>query len=138
MKEKGNLIQDLENYWFDSQYHLERCKDVEKLNLEIVKLKAKVHDMEYKHYDATSVNIQIEILNSKLAMEEKALKSYAQKRKYIEDRIDKMPQPYKNILFLKYLKNNSFDEIASKMNYSSKRIYQLHKEALDKYSKISA
>ncbi len=133
MKEKGSLIQDLENYRFDKQYHQERSKDVKMLDLEIAKLKAQVLDMEHKHYDTTSINIQIDALHNRLTFEEKALKSYEQKRCFIEHKIENMSQPYKNILFLKYIKGYSFDEIASKMNYSSKKIYQLHKDAITNY-----
>ena len=41
------------------------------------------------------------------------------------------PQPYRVIFYLKYISLLTFDQIADKLNYSTKRIYQLHNEGLD-------
>ena len=42
-----------------------------------------------------------------------------------------LEQPYRNILFYRYIKFMTFDEIALKMNYSTPRIYQLHDHAIE-------
>lgn len=52
--------------------------------------------------------------------------------KFIEGTIDNLPQPYKNIFYFRYVKNLSYEKIAFNMNYSIQRIYQLHKEGLNK------
>lgn len=60
----------------------------------------------------------------------------------VEKAISNLDQPSKNILFYRYIKNNSYDIIALKLNYSPQRVYQLLKKALkefeDTYQKISA
>ena len=45
-----------------------------------------------------------------------------------------MPQPSKTILFARYVLNMSFGEIAKDLFYSPKRIYQLHKVAIEEFT----
>ncbi len=45
--------------------------------------------------------------------------------------IDAIEQPYKGIIYEKYVLLKSFDEIASTFSYSVQRIYQLHKKGLE-------
>ena len=54
------------------------------------------------------------------------------KKKYIETLFQKLIQPYQILMYLRYISFLTFDEIADRMNYSTKRIYQLHTEALNK------
>ena len=55
--------------------------------------------------------------------------------KQIESIINTLNQPSKLILILKYEKNYSIGEIAQELNYSTKRIYQLHNIALNDFNK---
>lgn len=45
--------------------------------------------------------------------------------------LDAIEQPYKGIIYEKYVMLKNFDEIASAYNYSVQRIYQLHKKGLE-------
>ena len=58
--------------------------------------------------------------------------SIIEKKKNIESLIQSLSQPYKTIMYMKYVSFMTFDEIASKMNYSTKRIYQLHSEGFSR------
>lgn len=129
----NSIIEELESYIYDHQYYLEKKKDVETLKVELDKLIRKIHDMKAKCYDTSATESQIEEINKSLQIEENRILKIAKNQELIETKIENMTQPYKNILFLKYLKGYSFDQIASKMNYSSKRIYQLHKDAIKIY-----
>lgn len=51
----------------------------------------------------------------------------------VEQTISSLNQPSKNILFYRYIKNNSYDMIALKLNYSQQRVYQLLKKALEEF-----
>ena len=66
---------------------------------------------------------------------DKLLKELSYKITKIENIIDSLPQPHKNILYYKYIKNLSHNKIAMKMDYSLQRIFQLQKEALYIFSK---
>ncbi len=133
MPEKEPHIKDLKNYKYDYQYYREKFKDVENLKQDVSLSLSRLNDMKIKKYDTTELDSKIKKLLEKQSLEEDALIKIMTKKQEIENRIENMPQPYKNILFLKYIRDNTFDEIASKMSYSNKRIYQLHKEALDIY-----
>ena len=128
-----NSIKKLRNYWFDAQYLNEIMQDIENLIKEIKILENHFKDNEHKGYDNSILEIKLLHLQSKRDSLSSLLKKIIDKNKQVESSIERMTQPYKNILFLKYVKNYSFDEIASKMNYSSKRIYQLHKIAINMY-----
>ena len=133
MKSYNIYLIELKSYWFDNQYYNEIMADSEVVVKEIQKLEMSLKDKEIKGYDTSITKLRINNLNEKKVSLDSLLQSITKETKKVETIIDSMHQPYKNILFLKYIKNLSFDEIASKMNYSSKRIYQLHKIGIDFY-----
>lgn len=133
MNKSDRKLKELKSYAYELQYYNEKLKDMEKLTKEINLLKLKLSDMEIKGYDTTLTVIELKNLEDKQILLNKMLSKILNNNQKVEARIEDIFQPYKNILFLKYVKNFSFDEIASKMNYSSKRIYQLHKIALSMY-----
>lgn len=54
----------------------------------------------------------------------------------IDDKIEKVEQPYKNILFYRYTKGMSWNKVAEKMGYTREYVCVLHGDALYFYSKI--
>ena len=134
---KSKAIEELDSYIFDCQYFLEKSKDTESIKKEIDKTLHRINDMKLKNFDTKEVEGRLDILIENQAKEEKSLQRLIVKKEDVEHRIENIPQPYKNILFLKYVKGNSFDEIAKKMHYSTKRIYQLHKEGIGIYKQYA-
>lgn len=53
----------------------------------------------------------------------------------LEKRLDKIPEPHRTLLHLRYIENKDFNEIAEGMNYSYVRVTHLHGEALMIYEK---
>ena len=133
MKSNDILLKELKSYWFDTKYYNEIMADSEVVVKDIQNLETSLRDKEIKGYDTSITKLKIKNLNEKKVSLESLLKSIKNETKKVEIMIDNIPQPYKNVLFFKYIKNLSFDEIAYKMNYSSKRIYQLHKIGVDLY-----
>lgn len=129
-------IMTLESYKYETQYHNEKIKDLDKLKNEIYNIETIIFDRKVKNFDFSMEKAQYERLKAKYFDEQTKLNIIETKKKHLENEIEKLQQPYKNILFLKYIKNYTFDEIATKMNYSSKRIYQLHKIAITNYTKL--
>lgn len=127
------MINELESYKYDVQYFVEKSKDIEKLKSEIEKSYSRLVEMRDRKNDITDLQRRLDRIIEKQTMEEEALLNILTKKQKIEKQIDTLPQPYKNIFFLKYITGHSFDEIALKMNYSTKRIYQLHKEGIKLY-----
>lgn len=109
---KEELKTLLEDYWYDNQYLKEKAKEVESMNKLILCGKASDFVLNTKKY------------------EESEMSKIIDKKKRIEHLFEKLNQPYRTIMYMKYITFLTFDQIADRMNYSTKRIYQLHSEGL--------
>lgn len=59
------------------------------------------------------------------------------KRKFmIDEKIEKIEQPYRNVLFFRYTRGKEWREVAGELGYTEDYIYDLHGEALYLYSKL--
>ena len=74
-----------------------------------------------------------ELLAEQKREEQQLIKDMKMKNKLVA-MINNLKQPSKAILFGKYILNMSFDEVARDLYYSSKRIYQLHKIAIEEFA----
>ena len=63
----------------------------------------------------------------------KKLQELLLKKFIVENKIDKLEQPYKSILYLKYIRGINLYKVSEELNYSYKQIKRLHQEALEKY-----
>ena len=54
----------------------------------------------------------------------------------IDDKIDMIEQPYKNILFYRYSRGKNWNDVANELGYTRDYACELHGEALYLYSKI--
>ena len=64
------------------------------------------------------------------------LKELQNKQIYIENKIDKMEQPYKTILYSLYIRGKSLVTVASEMNYNYEHICRQHGKALKSYADL--
>lgn len=111
----------LEGYWYDCQYLDEKIKELEKIKNQYNKVNAP----DENNNNSTNCNFLIQNVIS-------LIKPIEKKKLYLEKTVQKLPQPYKNVIYFKYIRNLTNDQIADKLNYSINRIYQLHKEGLYK------
>lgn len=58
------------------------------------------------------------------------------KKFMIDDKIEEVEQPYRNILFYRYTRGKSWNDVASELGYTREYVCDLHGEALYLYSKI--
>lgn len=59
------------------------------------------------------------------------------KKFVIDEKIDKLTYPYRDILFMRYSRGKSWREITNKLQFSSEDyIYKLHGKALQIYSQL--
>lgn len=91
----------------------------------------------YNKKVSKELTLSIDKIAKKQIEEEKLLIELLNKKQALEKKISQIQQPYKNVLYLRYIKALRYEEIAKKMNYSVKRIYQLHNEALKLYADLS-
>lgn len=128
---KKELIKELENYKYDYEYFIERYKNAKELNDIINELNTtseKINDT-----DTTLISLNLKDIADEQVREETALLGMIKRKHEIEERIDDIQQPYRSVLLYRYVSLYSFGEIAKKMNYSTKRIYQLHQKGIDLY-----
>lgn len=57
-------------------------------------------------------------------------------KKRIEDKIDMLEQPYRNILYYKYIKGYNLTKVANEIDYEYKYVCKLYGTALQMYKKI--
>lgn len=68
---------------------------------------------------------------------DKMVDGYIEKRKHIISQIDSLTnKDYYSVLTLRYVLNNTFDEISEKMNYSIRNVFKLHGRALQEFEKL--
>lgn len=58
------------------------------------------------------------------------------KKFMIDDKIEEVEQPYRNILFYRYTRGKSWNDVANELGYTREYVCDLHGEALYLYSKI--
>ena len=133
MNKENILVKELESLCHDYQYLDELKKHIEQENFALTKIYMSIQESIFLQSQIQIFNTKIKHLLINLLQEEEYLLSTLSQRQKIHNRIITLDQPYKNILYFKYVCDKPFDEIALKMNCSTKRIYQLHKEAINIY-----
>lgn len=115
---KEELKTLLEEIWYDEKYLKEKAKEIE--NVSILLKKSERYDM----------------LKNSCEYEKSQMKKILEKKHNVEEMIEKLGQPYRTIFYMKYICFLTFDQIADRINYSTKRIYQLHSEGFANLLKI--
>lgn len=64
------------------------------------------------------------------------MKELLLKKFKIDDKIEQVPQPYKNVLFFRYTRGKSWEEASKELGYTRDYVCEMHGEALYLYSKI--
>lgn len=132
--DKKMMIEELESYKYDYEYFFERFNNAKKLDEVISQLDSRIKEI-YRMGFASDSKLNKQLLNIKEEQieEERVLLAMLSKKRKIERMIDSIGQPYRSVLLYKYISLYTFDEIALKMHYSTKRIYQLHKKGIELY-----
>lgn len=58
------------------------------------------------------------------------------KKFLVENKIDQLEQPYRSILYLKYIRGINLYKTSEELGYSYSHIKKLHQEAIGKYAKL--
>ena len=126
-KEKIKYL--LESYKYENQFLREKKSELNKLNEQYLrsleKLKPIIIDENNQIF-----NDAMERYKSEYSVIEDEISKVITKKKEIEMLIEDISQPCRNVLYFKYVKCFSVEEIADKMNYSTQRIYQFHDKGM--------
>lgn len=129
---------ELKQYREDIKYIEEKLNDTEELRAKVEKVTTVLSltktnsssDSPDKFADAISKLEELKIDCSD------RMKDLLIKKFKIDDKIDMMEQPYKNILFYRYSRGKNWNDVANELGYTRDYACELHGEALYLYSKI--
>ena len=83
----------------------------------------------------TNIESLVQILDDTNEVE-KYIKDLKEKQIIIENKIDKIEQPYRNILYFRYIKGYNLTEVSNEIEEEYDYTRKLHRIALIKYSNI--
>lgn len=126
-------MDELQSYKYDKQLYLEMRQNDDRLDIEIEKILSQLKLKKMLGKKDTLLSFKLNELYKLKENQITNLTNLTNKLNEVERRIESLDQPYKNILYMKYVNELKMDEIADKLNYSIKRIYQLKDIAVKKF-----
>lgn len=137
-KEKLNESkQELKDYIYNKRWIEERLEDIKERRSLLDKITTTLSDMPKGSPKTTDTNIEnlVKIMDDTIEIE-KYIKDLKEKQIKIENKIDKIEQPYKNILYFRYIKGYNLTEVSGEIEEEYDYTRKLHGIALIKYTKI--
>jgi len=130
---------ELREYRDNIKYIEEKQNDAEELRARIEKVthnltglpNAKGADLEKASLEESLDRIKEIEKDCNKKLQELLLKKYL-----VENKIEQLEQPYKSILYLRYIRGNPFEKISNEMGYSHVHICRLHGKALAQYAEL--
>lgn len=128
---------ELGAYLQDKRLLKEKEEDLEELITKAEKITTELNDMPKgtPQIQDRMGELASQIVDMKNEKYGQLIKMYRTK-KQIEDRIDLLEQPYRNILYFKYIKGKNLTEVANIINNEYKHTCKLHGTALQLYKKL--
>lgn len=129
--------QELKDYIYNKRWIEERLEDIIERKSLLDKITATLSDMPKgtpKVMD-TKIESLARIMDETNEIE-KYIQDLKQKQIKIETKIDKLEQPFKNILYFRYIKGHNLTEVSVEINTEYDYTRKLHGIALYKYAEI--
>ena len=136
-KEINKFKQELIDYIHNKKWIEERLEDIIEDRSLLDKITKNLSDMprgSAKVYDQNA-ELLVSVMDDSNVIQ-KFVEELKEKRVKIESRIDKMPQPYKNILYFRYIKGYNLTEVSNIIDEEYDYTRKLHGLALLKYARI--
>lgn len=128
---------ELGAYLQDKKLLKEKEDDLEELITRATKITTELSDMPKgtPKLEDRMAELASQIVDMKNEKYGQIIKMYKTK-KQIEDKIDLLEQPYRNILYFKYIKGKNLTEVANVIGYNYKWTCEMHGYALKKYKEL--
>ncbi len=129
--------QELKDYIYEKRWIDERLEDIKERKSLLDNITSTLSDMpkgSKQVYDSQAEKL-VKILDLTNDLE-KYLNELKEKQILIENKIDKIGQPYKNILYFRYIKGYNLTEVSAEINEEYDYTRKLHGIALIKYAKV--
>lgn len=129
--------QELKDYIYNKKWIEERIEDIKERRSLLDKITTTLSDMP----KGTSKIMDIQAENLAKIMDmtkelEKYIKDLKEKQTKIEDKIDKIDQPFRNILYFRYIKGYNLTEVSNEIEAEYDYTRKLHGIALIKYTNL--
>lgn len=140
-EEKENIAkakQELNEYRDNIKYIDEKQQDIEELRTRLERTTSKL-SLNKTFSKGASKDTLSEGVSKLEDIEQdyiKKLEELLLKKFIIDEKIDKLKEPYRSILFFRYARCNSWSEIASIIDYGIDNTFKLHGKALYLYSTL--
>ena len=131
------IKKELNAYLQDKKLLKEKENDLEELITRAEKITTELSDMPKgtPEIQDRMGELATQIVDMKNEKYGQLIKMYKTKKK-IEDKIDLLEQPYRNILYFKYIKGYGLKKVSKEIGYNYKYICELHGNALNKYKDL--
>lgn len=131
--------QELKDYIYNRKWIEERIEDIKERRCLLEKITTTISDTPKGSPKVTDTNIEslANILDDTKDIE-KYIKDLKEKQVQIEEKIDKIEQPFRNILYFRYIKGYNLTEVSNEIEEEYDYTRKLHGIALIKYAEIGA
>ena len=132
-----DIKKELSAYLQDEKLLKDKEEDLEELITRAEKITTELSDMPKGTPEIQDriAEYAAEIVDLKNEKYDQIIKMYKTK-KQIEDKIDLLDQPYRNILYYKYIKGYDLTKVANIVGYNYKWTCELHGNALQTYKDL--
>lgn len=129
--------QELKDYIYNKKWIEGRLEDIKERRSLLDKITTTLSDMPKGTPKVHDTNIEslVKIMDDTAEIE-KYIKDLKEKQIKIENKIDKIEQPYKNILYFRYIKGYNLTEVSGEIEEEYDYTRKLHGIALLKYAEI--
>lgn len=131
--------QELREYRDNIKYIEEKQNDAEELRTRIEKITSNITGMpnaKGSNLDKTPFEESLDRIQEIQKDCNKKLQELLIKKYLVENKIEQLEQPYKSILYLKYIRGINLFKVSEELNYSYRQIKRLHQEAVEKYANL--
>lgn len=131
--------QELREYRDNIKYIEEKQNDAEELKTRIEKMttnitgmpNAKGENLDKAPFEESLDRIKEIEKKCREKLEELLLKKFI-----VENKIEQLEQPFKSILYLRYIRGNTLNKVSDDLGYSYDHICKLHGKALKNYAEL--
>lgn len=130
---------ELREYRDNIKYIEEKQNDAEELRTRIEKITSNITGLPNgKGTDLEKAPLEESLDRIKEIEGEcnKRLQELLIKKYIVENKIEQLEQPYKSILYLRYIRGNTLYKISGEIGYSHEHICRLHGKALKMYAEL--
>nr|DAS27218.1 MAG TPA: Protein of unknown function (DUF722) [Caudoviricetes sp.] len=131
--------QELREYRDNIKYIEEKQNDAEELKTRIEKMTTNITGMPNAKGENLDKAPFEESLDKIKEIEKKCrekLEELLLKKFIVENKIEQLEQPFKSILYLRYIRGNTLNKVSDDLGYSYDHICKLHGKALKNYAEL--